>query len=121
MSRKINMNDMPYKSDSFGFVLGYDYRLHKWIYDVKFFLIDNNWCFDQEGKDIIREIDERELKAIERHKDIIEKHERENAAWLNHKQCRKRNCICKKCKKYCHCYNCVEKIGKCDDFTQEER
>ena len=104
------MNNVPNRSYSVGNMYTYDYRIHKWIY----------WCIDLNGKNIVREARKQELEMVKLHQKIIDKHERENAAWLNHKQCRKRNCICKKCEKYCHCYDCVEKIGECDDFTQEE-
>ena len=29
---------MPHISDHFGSVFGYDYSIHKWVYDVKFYL-----------------------------------------------------------------------------------
>ena len=115
MSRKNNLKDLPNTYDQFGFVLGYDYQLHMWIYDVKYYLIDNNWYFDPEGKEFLREISDRELKSIERHKNVIEEHERENTAWLNHKKCRKISCVCKRCEKYCHCYDCIDKIVICDN------
>lgn len=105
---------MPHTFDCFGSVLGYEYRTHKWIYDVKFYLNGNMWCLDEKGKKPLRKIEENELKIIEQRKHIVEEHERENAAWLAHKQCRKRSCVCKKCEKYCHCYDCVKKIGLCD-------
>lgn len=113
-----NIKDMPYKFDCWGSVWGYDYRVHKWVYDVKYYLNGSNWCLDPEGKLILREITERELKTIERLKDIVNTHERENAAWLNHKRCRKRNCVCKKCDKHCHCYDCVDKVSVCDNFSK---
>lgn len=111
---KNNINDIPNTFDCFNSVLGYSYRLHMWIWDVKFYLVDNNWCFDPEGENIIRQIDERELKEIEKYKHFIEEHEKENISWTNHKQCRKRSCVCKKCKKYCHCYDCKNRISECD-------
>ena len=112
-----NNKDFPNKFDCFGFVLGYDYRVHKWVYDVKYYLNDNNWCLDPEGKMIFRQVTERELKSIERHQNIIDEHERKNVAWIKHKQCKKRSCICKKCEKYCYCYNCVDKIISCKKIS----
>lgn len=113
------MNDMPNTLYSVGNMYMYDYRIHKWIYDVKYYLNGNNWCMYLDGKSIIREAREQELEMVKLHQKIIEEHERENAAWLAHKQCRKRSCVCKKCEKYCHCYDCVEKINDCDNFMQE--
>lgn len=109
----------PNTFDYFGSVFGYDYQIHKWVYDVKFYLCRNHWCFDKERKRKCRTIDENELKIIDKYNGVIEEHEKENAAWLAHKQCRKRSCVCKKCEKYCHCYDCVEKINECDNFMQE--
>ena len=68
----------------------YDYLIHKWIYDFKYYLNGNNWCMDLEGKNIIREAREQELKMIKQHQNTIDEHERENVAWLSHKQCKKR-------------------------------
>lgn len=110
---------MPHTFDCFGSIYGYEYRTHKWIYDVKFYLNGDMWCLDEEGEKLLRKVEEDELKIIEQHKHIIEEHERENATWLAHKQCRKRSCVCKKCEKYCHCYDCVKKINECDNFMQE--
>lgn len=109
-----NNKEFPNKFDCFGFVLGYDYMVHKWVYDVKYYLNDNNWCLDSEGKIVLRQVTERELKLIEQHQDIIDQHERENAAWMKHHKCRKRSCVCKKCEKYCHCYDCVDRISSCE-------
>ena len=110
---------IPHTFDCFGSVIGYEYSTHMWVYDVKFYLIGDNWCFDEEGKRVIRKIEEYELKIINKYRAIVEEHERENTAWLNHKQCRKRSCVCKKCEKYCHCYECEDKITLCDNSMQE--
>ena len=107
--------EMPHKLDCFDSIFCYDYRIHKLGYDVKCYLNDNNWCFDKEGKRIIRQITEQELKILDRYKDTVEKHERDNISWINHKQCRKRSCICKKCERCCHCYECVNKITTCNN------
>lgn len=76
----INVKDIPNKFDCFDFVLGYDYWIHKWVYDVKYYLNGNNWCFDPEGNMILRQITERELKKIEQNQNIIDECEKENAA-----------------------------------------
>lgn len=89
---------MPHTFDCFGSIYGYEYRTHKWIYDVKFYLNGDMWCLDEEGEKPLRKVEEDELKIIEQHKHIIEEHERENATWLAHKQCRKRSCVCKNVK-----------------------
>lgn len=118
MSRKINMYNIPNTSYTVGNMYIYDYKIHKWIYDVKYYLNGDNWSIDLEGKDVVREAREQELKMVEKHKKIIDECERENTAWLAHEQCRKRSCACKKCEKYCHCYNCDTKISKCAEFAQ---
>ena len=97
----------------------YDYHIHKWVYNVKYYLNGDDWCLDPEGTTILRKINERELGWIEKYKDLIEERERENVAWINQKQCRKRSFVCKKCEKYYHCYGCVDKINVCD-FVQGE-
>lgn len=119
MNSKNNMNDIPNTSYTLGNMYTYDYRIHKWIYDVKYYLNDNNWCMDQEGKDIIREAREQELEMVRLHQEIIDKQERENAAWLAHKKCRKQSCVCKRCEKYCYCYDCAGKISSCSNLVQE--
>lgn len=119
MNSKNIMGDMPNKFDCFGFVLGYNYELHKWIYDVKYYLNENSWCLDPEGEMILREATERELGMMKQLQSIIDEHEKENAAWLAHRQCKKRNCVCKKCEKHCHCYNCTGKITSCDNSIQK--
>ena len=73
---------------------------------------------DLEGKDVVREARVQELDMLEKHQKIIDEHERENAAWLAHKQCRRRSCICKKCGRFCHCYNCNTKIRECDEVIK---
>lgn len=110
---------MPHSFDCFNSVFGYDYRIHMWVYDVKFYLNGNHWCLDENGKQPLRKVEEYELKIMRKHMHIIEEHERENAAWLAHKQCRKRSCVCKKCEKYCHCYDCAEKVISCDNSIQK--
>lgn len=119
MNRNYKWQDLPYKYDSFGFVFVYDYHIHKWVYNVKYYLNGDDWCLDPEGTTILRKINERELGWIEKYKDLIEERERENVAWINQKQCRKRSFVCKKREKYYHCYGCVDKINVCD-FVQGE-
>lgn len=114
MRNKNSMSDIPNKFDVFSTVLCYEYEIHKWIYDIKYYRNGNNWCLDPEGKMILREVTERELKAMEQLQNVVDEREKENAAWLAHKQCRKRSCVCKKCEKYCHCYDCVDKITSCE-------
>ena len=117
-NKKSKFTDIPNKFDALGLVLGYDYILHKWVYDVKYYLNGNNWCLDPEGENILREINDQETKIIARHQHTIIERERENAAWSNHKRCRKRSCICKKCDKYCHCYECTNKIDICNQVKE---
>lgn len=110
------MNDMPNILYSVGNMYTYDHRIHKWIYDMKYYLNGNNWCMYLDGKGIIREAREQELEMVKLHQKIIEEHERENTAWFANKQCRKRSCVCKKCERYCHCHDCVEKISSCKNY-----
>lgn len=119
MNNKRNMQDIPYRfSNVDDPILNYDYILHKWTYDAKYYLNGNDWCCTPDGNITVRRITEKELKRIERYKGVIEECERENTAWTNHKQCRKRSCICKKCEKYCHCYECMNKINACDKLEE---
>ena len=107
--------NLPHTYDSFGFVLGYDFKRHKWEYDVKFYLVGNNWCRDPEGESVFREVTEREQKTIKQYMPIVEAHEKENAAWLAQKHCRKRSCVCKKCEKSCHCSDCTNPFTECNN------
>ena len=61
----------PNAFDCFGSVFGYDYQIHKWVYDVKFYLSGNHWCFDKEGKRTCRTIDQNELKIIDKYNGVL--------------------------------------------------
>lgn len=53
MNRNYKWQDFPYKYDSFEFVFGYDYHIHKLVYDVKYYLNGDDWYLDPEGTTIL--------------------------------------------------------------------
>lgn len=109
-----NIN-LPYKFDLFDLCIGYDYEKHLWVYDAKFYLVANKWCTDEKGKNSVSdELTKNQKEELDKYKPIVEKREKFNQSYLQHINCRKRTCICKKCQKFCYCYECNEKKIKCD-------
>ena len=109
---------LPHKYDIFDSCFGYDYEKHLWIWDVKYYLIEKNWCGDDKGNFIIGEISDKQEKTIEKLMPVVKQREDENEAFLKHITCKKRSCVCKTCKKICNCKDCVEKISVCNNAGQ---
>lgn len=98
-------------------MLTYDYEVHLWHYDNKFWLVDNKWCLHQDGTIPCGNLLEQDAKVIESSMHIINKHEAENANTL----CRKRSCVCKNCNNVCNCGTCQgkNKLTSCWRYYNE--
>lgn len=103
-----------YKRDTFSRMLEYDYEVHAWEWDQKFWLVNNNWCTNLNGNVVVSENNEDRIEMIKKYTPIVEQHEKENRNWLAFINCRKRTCICKSCKKICRCDSCTGKLINCD-------
>ena len=109
--------NLPYKSEDH-FMLVYDYSVHNWMYDSKFWLSKDkkHWCYVLHGEEVIvGDVNENTKNIMHKYETIIQERESINQSYLNHLQCRKRSCICKKCDMYCNCLACNDKAIKyCD-------
>lgn len=103
-----------YQTEDINRILTYHYDVHAWRWDVKFWLVGNKWCSDLDGKNVVGELTDNQIKVIKKYMPIIEQHEKENCNWISFQKCRKKTCICKSCNKFCNCNNCNGKIVSCD-------
>ena len=101
--------------DTFNTILGYDYVIHTWKYDCKYYLKDRYWVDPYTGQKISK-IQPPEEAVIKQYTPLVEKREKEYRQKDTFAACRKRTCVCKQCKTPCmgHCDDCKEKIKICD-------
>lgn len=103
-----------YTWEEINYVLAYDYSRHLWSYDIKFYLIGDEWHVGLDGPIISLESEVHHLSGVtDEHRTIIEQREKENRNFIAFQNCRKRTCICKKCDKFCGCDECGEKKTEC--------
>lgn len=107
-------DDLIYKEERASTMMVYDYRIHRWCWDCKFYAVNGHWCVDTDGTCPIGEFTEKDLLIIETYKSIIQEREQLNKAFVKFNNCRRRSCICKQCNKRCHCADCTVKILRCD-------
>lgn len=96
-------------------MLIYDFDLHRWIYDVKFYLIDGHWCVSPDGGTIVSDLLPHQEKRIHEYQTDVDTQERKYQIEDQIQVCRKRTCPCKKCERVSECKNgCLEclKRGK---------
>lgn len=96
---------MIYKDESAG-IMFYSYVLHTWVYDVKFYLVGENWCTDMSGEHVVGKLTDQQRNRIAEFADIIAEREAVNANHDAFLKCRKRSCVCYKCGKHCNCAGC---------------
>ncbi len=106
--------DLLHKSETASPMLVYHYDVHAWEYDCKFWLVNDKWCRDLDGKVVIARAQAGELELVSQFAPVIGQHEKENENWLAYQKCRKRTCICKSCSRFCHCASCKGKLVDCD-------
>ena len=116
MSRK--KPDYISRYDSFSSIIGYDYNDHAWVYDHKFYLVDDGWC-TKDGRRL-GDLRKKDAEVIKKYTPIVEQKERDYQKNNNFKSCRKRTCICKHCSAHCldRCYDCHEKVLQCDKYSK---
>lgn len=106
--------ELLYRWEKVDRMLAYDYKLHLWFYDVKLYLIGDEWHIDLNGPVVSLESEVHHLRSVtDEHIALIKQREQENKNWAAFQNCRKRTCVCKKCVKFCNCGQCVEKKTKC--------
>lgn len=106
--------ELLYSYENISKMLEYDYKLHTWMYDAKFYLVGDEWRVGLKGPACSLESEVHHLRNItDVQLSIIKQREKENENWVAYQNCRKRTCICKQCDKVCDCGQCVEKKSKC--------
>ena len=60
------------KFEAFNSIIGYDYDLHLWVYDCKYYLIDGAWADKDTGKKIM-DLSKQDEKDIEEYEKIVRK------------------------------------------------
>ena len=109
-------------------MLIYDFDIHKWIYDVKFYLVDGWWCTAPEGGTILRKLLSEDAEIILKYQSEVDRLEQLYQTDDQMKQCRKRTCPCKTCKKAHECLNgcfeCIRRgttvnVGFCTDYKKD--
>lgn len=106
--------ELLYKREYATEMLVYYYDVHAWRWDVKFWLVDNQWCTGLDGKNVVGDLTTNQADIIQKYASIIEQHEKENRSWIAFQNCRKRKCVCKSCDKFCKCDSCERKEVKCE-------
>ncbi len=106
--------ELLYRKEEANRMLIYDYKVHAWMWDAKFWLVGDKWCVEPNGEIIVGELRDDQVKDIREYIPIIEQHEKENQNWIAFQNCRKRTCVCKSCRKFCNCASCKGKINDCD-------
>lgn len=92
-------------------MLIYDFDLHRWIYDVKFYLINGHWHISPDGGTIIGDLLPDQEEKIHEYQSEVDKLERRYQTDDQRQMCRKRTCPCKGCEKVYKCNNgCFECI-----------
>ena len=103
-----------YEYDDIKSALLYNYKIHTWVWDAKFYLVGGEWRVGLDGPICSLESEVNHLRDVtDEYIATIEQHEKENKRWVAFQNCRKRTCICKQCDKFCDCGQCVEKKNKC--------
>lgn len=94
-------------------MLMYDFDLHKWVYDVKFYLIGSHWYISPDGGTIVGDLTPNQEKRIHEYQPDVDMLERRYQTDNQKQICRKRTCPCKDCGKVYICDNgCFECIRK---------
>ena len=107
-----------YKFEAFTPMLGYNYIIHKWAYDCKYYLKDGYWCSEDDRK-LFPQTENNRRMIEEEYQRIVDTKEKANKAYQNNMYCKRRSCVCKKCQKYCHCYDCTDRFLQCDNQEKE--
>lgn len=90
-------------------MLVYDFDLHKWIYDAKFYLIDSHWHISPDGGTIVGDLTSNQEQSIFEYQSDVDTQERKYQIEDQIQVCRKRTCPCKKCERVFKCKNgCLE-------------
>lgn len=94
-------------------MLSYDFDLHRWVYDVKFYLINEHWHISPDGGTIVGDLRPEQETKILKYQSEADELERKYQTDDQRQICRKRTCPCKDCETVYKCDNgCFECIRK---------